>query len=168
MHLHESISHTYADVGRKAIVTCDMSGTGIDPLAFLPPVVHAEIVQQWKAWQAIQHAERVPALDAHEADYQPRLERLLRFLLAPSTQLFGNKYISGLRPDISVIAKEELYLRWSNLLWCAELETNLQDKYHHGLGQAWSYSGEALLRQRGRQTIFVVCILQFNPNARVV
>ena len=86
MHLHESISHTYADVGRKAIVTCDMSGTGIDPLAFLPPVVQAEIVQQWKAWQAIQ-----PALNAHEADYQPRLERLLRFLLAPSTQLFGSK-----------------------------------------------------------------------------
>jgi len=172
MELHESISRSYADVGKKALSYVS-SRPGSDPLTRLPVFAVHDLQAKWRAWLAIQFTEKepprkskgevkkvitniVPPLDAPEKDYQPVLERLLQFLLAPAMKMLGNKYVGGLRPDVSVIAKEELYLRWSNLLWCAELETNLQEKYHHGLRQAWTYSGEAMLRQRNRKLIFVV------------
>ena len=153
MRLHESISHSYAAVGAKAAIAAQDNNEAT--LGCLSLVDDATVKVLWREWSAKKLA--TPALTAPETQYQPILEVLLSHLIdAKQFRLCGNMYILPLRPDISVIPVEELYLQWSNLLWCAELETNLKEKYHHGLGQAWSYSGEACLRQESRNTIFVV------------
>lgn len=151
LKLHETISHTYASVGAVAAVKARPSP---DVLEDLPLLDDAALKALWLNWAKQQVA--LPGPTANETAYQPILESLAAYLLGDRSRMCGNLYILPVRPDVSVIPKEEMYPRWSNLLWCAELETNLQGKYHHGLGQAWSYSGDALLRQPGRRKMFVV------------
>lgn len=127
----------------------------LNTLNCLSPVDDTTLNNLWKDCKSL----AVPEPKASETDYQAILEDLMdRLLDHKQFRLCRNVYIPPLRPDISVIPMEELYPRWSNLLWCMELETDLKGKYHHGLGQAWSYAGEACLRQESRDSIFVVCL----------
>ncbi|KAL6065699.1 hypothetical protein QOT17_009986 [Balamuthia mandrillaris] len=109
-------------------------------------------------WVRVFNEIPIPEAGGGEPQLQHFMDQMVRLITHQGPlKEFNNSYILPLRPDISLVSSTDNCVQWNNLVMTGEIETNLQEKLNHGLGQAVTYGSRALLAQTARQFIF--CIL---------
>jgi tRNA A-37 threonylcarbamoyl transferase component Bud32 len=152
--LAETSSLSYAKIGKDVARNLSID---ISPLSDLPKLEHTTVLQLWNKCKKI----KLPESNEPENVHQEALNRVFDTITPKDLyRVHKNKFIAGAyRPDISLTCVRDVNLHWSNAVLCIELETDISgEKYHHGLGQAITYSCAALSKQPTRDLIFSILV----------
>ncbi|KAL6044638.1 hypothetical protein QOT17_023235 [Balamuthia mandrillaris] len=144
---------SYASVGAQ--VCCGQEDPTEIITNYIEPV---DTTTLQSLWVRVFNEIPIPEAGGGEPQLQRFMDQMVRLITHQGPlKEFNNSYILPLRPDISLVSSTDNYVQWNNLVMTGEIETNLQEKLNHGLGQAVTYGSRALLTQTARQFIF--CIL---------